>query len=298
MWRTRLVDQLSPLLWHYPFMRGRYRLSRWLVPDVSVIPAGRVITTKAGVRVRLGDDRMYTGLYLFGEYEPGNSTLFRRLVRPGDVVFDVGTNFGWFAALLGRTVGTTGQVHGFEPMPPFAALAAETLRFNAIDDVVRLNNLGLSDQPGESTIYTFAGLPHGHASTHDLGRNDATAHTCRMTTLDAYVAEQGIARIDFLKADVEGHELEVFRGGKTIFSRPDAPLCVFEINTDCLNAKGRKAQDLQDILLDYGYRHFWTITLQGRLIASPERLAHKDGDVLAAKPEALARVRQTRCVCW
>lgn len=76
---------------------------------------------------------MYTGICFWGDYESYHTKIFKRIVRPGDVVFDIGANFGWFTTLFARWVGPSGRVHGFEPVPFIHELAAETVKLNGME---------------------------------------------------------------------------------------------------------------------------------------------------------------------
>jgi predicted methyltransferase len=51
----------------------------------------------------------------YGEYEPHELTTFRSIVKPGDVVADVGANVGYLTAHMADLVGPEGRVHAFEP---------------------------------------------------------------------------------------------------------------------------------------------------------------------------------------
>jgi FkbM family methyltransferase len=290
------------LLRVYPGLRGRWRLASLLLThslfgwnDETIgwaarsIPAQRVIRCRYGIRVRVEPDPMYVGPYLFGDYEPATTALIRRLVRPGDVTFDVGANFGWYSALLARLVAGRGEVHAFEPVPALARLARETLSLSGSPPVT-LNPVALGRESGMTTIYTFAGLPHGHASLSDLGRADASSHECPITTLDEYAGERDIARVDLIKVDVEGHERDVFLGGRTILSRPDAPIVAFEVNPFCLAHAGLAADDLRTTLVELGYESFWHIAPGGRLRRASGALPDTDADYLAVKPYRRALV--------
>jgi len=268
------------VLHRYPWIRGRGALARLLGVARLELPAGEVVRSRYGTRFRVMGDEMYRELVLFGEYEPRQSALYCGLVRAGDVVFDVGANFGWFATLFAGLVGPTGRVHAFEPVPAIAALTEEALELNRCADRVDLWRVGLGSSRGHFTVYTFDGLPHGHASATKLGRPDARPHRCDLTTLDDHVRERGVRRVDLLKMDVEGHELEVLRGARDTLSGPDAPLIVLEMNQDCMRDRGLRADDLRSTLRDLGYTHLWRV--------------RRTDDYLAAKPHQEGRVRRAR----
>ena len=247
---------------------------------------GELVQTHEGLRVRVAQDGMYTGIYFWGDYEPYHTKIFKRIVRPGDVVFDIGANFGWFTTLFARWVGPSGRVHGFEPVPFIHELAAETVKLNGMESRVKLNRLALGRSDGELTVHTFPGLPHGHASASDLGRSDAQPHTCEVRQLDRYCRENGILNIRFIKVDVEGFEPDVFGGGERVLSDPDAPIIAFEVNGECLRARSLDSHDVIESLRELGYSHFFRFSIRHgvRPLESDE---FANGDCLAVKPSRL-----------
>jgi FkbM family methyltransferase len=269
----------------YPFLPFRNRLTffQWTLDD---LPEDVVVDTRFDIRVRVKRDFQYLGVYCWGDYEPYATKIYRRIIRPGQTVIDVGTNFGWFAALFARWVGRAGHVHAFEPVPFIHDLAAETLELNDVTSRVRLNRMALGRAPGTTTIRTYAGLSYGHATAVDLGRSDAVEHTCRVATLDDYCSEYRIETVDFVKVDVEGYEPDVFVGGRRTLSSLHAPIVAFELNNMWLRERSLAANDVVDELRSSGYSHFFQFsTRRGiRAFDSPD-FVHGDviGDCIAAK---------------
>ena len=93
------------------------------------------------------------------------------------------------------------------------------------------------------------------ATSNDLGRMDAVAHRCRVTTLDQYAATHDLKTVDFIKIDVEGDELSALRGGQRLLQRSNATVA-FEINISCLAARKLVPGNLEDFLRFCGYRTF------------------------------------------
>ena len=277
---------LSPLLRFYPCSFGKGWLANLLMSDGEV-PNGVIVRSKAGVLVRTYPDWMYKHLYLYREYEPLNTALFRRLVRPGDTCLDIGANFGYFSCLFALSGA---RVIGFEPLPANFQLYLETIRLNDLDGRVIPQNIGLGAAVGEFTVYTFPGEPHGAASATRLGRQDAVAHACRLTTLDAFRRERGLAGISFIKTDVEGHELDVFRGGAETLSAADAPIVHFEVNARCLEDRKINPDELLRLLRSYGYTAFFEIGHYGGLRPARKELARRNADYLALKETHVSRL--------
>jgi FkbM family methyltransferase len=271
---------------HYPFVPLRGRLS-WLNGRVEDIPRGEVVSTREGLRVRVMPDDMYYNVYFWGDYEPYNTKIYRRIVREGDVVLDVGANFGWFTALFARWVGDAGYVHSFEPVPFIHALAAETVELNGVGAQVTLNPFGLGTENATIPIFTHAGLPHGHATSADLGRDDFVRHECQILRLDDYCEQNRIVSFRFMKVDVEGFERDVFMGGTRVLSAEDAPIIAFEINSDCLRHRSLRGTDVIATLREFGYTDFFSFTTRSGIRRLEVQHVEVGTDCLVAKPTHL-----------
>lgn len=261
---------------------------RKLRPLFEPFVDGQVVETRYGIRFPVRPDPMYRQLVFFGDYEPNNTHAYRRLVRPGDVVIDIGANFGWYSVLLGKEVAPTGCVHAFEPIVEFQEQLARALELNNMTDVVQCHHVALGARAGRLTIYTFENLPQGHASSSNLGRADAVPNSCEVVTLDSFVEKHGI-RAQFLKIDVEGHEPFVFEGAQQTLGAADAPLVAFEVNIRCLASNEFQPRDVESVLRGLGYTHFFRPIRSG-LAEVHELMPATNADYVAAKPWQMPRI--------
>ncbi len=276
-----------PFLGSYPILRAALLALRPRVTVVALkftgIPEGKVLKSNFGNIVRMHCDKMYAQLSLFGEYEPIQTRVYRALVSPGDVVLDVGANFGWFTVLFANWTRPGGMVHAFEPVPQIFEYTKESIMLNGLSSGVVAKNLALGERDGELTVFTFGGLPHGHASASSLGRTDAVPNRCALRKLDTYAAENGLSRLDFVKVDVEGYEGEVFRGGAETLSRYH-PIIAFEVNPSCLSHRRVTAASIWGDLREFGYYSLWRIARNGALVEEHTPLESENADYIAADP--------------
>lgn len=176
-------------------------------------------TDRHGVRyvLRASDD---LSLYFRhrGWPERGEQAFCARHLRPGMVAFDVGAYLGVYALHMARLVGPSGQVHAFEPSPDSYARLVEHVRLNGAGHVVtnrcavhattaRLT-MKLYEPPFES-LGTLAG---GDVVRGGRVLAPVAALPVETVTLDEYCARAAVTRIDLLKLDVEGTELDVLEG--------------------------------------------------------------------------------------
>ena len=193
-------------------------------------------------------------------YEREMQNVIRSLVRPGMVVADIGANTGYVTLLLADLVGDAGRVISFEPYGPSFDLLRRNVESNGLRQV-EVFCIALSDTTGISRLYLSA-KNDGMHSFGDLIDETGVAGSSpqvpvKTTTLDQFLEERGIPRIDVLKIDVEGAETLVFSGARSLLSRPDSPviLCeVYDVNQVRLQ---KSEKDLRAMLYAFGYRSYF-----------------------------------------
>ncbi len=162
----------------------------------------------------------------------------------GGVFFDIGSYFGWYSLWLARHCAA--QAFAFEPVPVNYALLTENVRLNPAERV-RTFPVALSDQPGEVCFQLPAADNRGTGRILAEGGQRVPA-----VTLDAFVAEQGIQRLDAMKIDVEGAEVRVLAGGQATLER-FRPAILIELNPKRLELLGTSEAGLLAALRELGY---------------------------------------------
>jgi FkbM family methyltransferase len=181
------------------------------------------------------------------------------VVRPGDVCVDVGAEYGLYTRALSRIVGPGGAVHAIEPLPgAFRILSALAPRN------VAAHRLALGEQPMSAVLslpYRH-GLPtHGRAyltagSLHagpNIEFGFAREVEAEVMSLDGFCAREGLDRLNFIKADIEGAELLVLRAAARTLA-DHHPSLLLEIEDRHTRKYGYGATDLIDWLGEQGYR--------------------------------------------
>lgn len=137
------------------------------------------------------------------------------------VVVDCGANVGdWSALALQANSDLT--IHQFEPSEAtYQTLTAHVWPRSAH---VVANNCALGAAIGEAELFVFGAAQGTNSLYRRVGLEDGwglsvqTTERVRLETLDNYAEHAGLAAIDFLKVDVEGHELEVFKGASRLLT--------------------------------------------------------------------------------
>ncbi|HLM49132.1 MAG TPA: FkbM family methyltransferase [Solirubrobacteraceae bacterium] len=164
-------------------------------------------------------------------------------------IFDVGGNVGQTAQALSK-YHPEAELWCFEPVAAsFEQLtrATEAVRARAFNVALGAQNgSGLVTARGTSTNNRIVG-PDG---------TPATTEEIRIVTGDAFCAEHGVDRIDYLKVDTEGHELEVLRGFHRMLSRYAIDLIELEAGMNWDNTKHVPIERLKGFLEPMGYLIF------------------------------------------
>lgn len=134
------------------------------------------------------------------------------------VIFDIGANNGEYAKRF--TILQDADIYCFEPHPHTYQRLNE---FASLHSNVETYNIGLSDTEGKSTLYDHAKRKGTTNATlykkviTDIRRTDVEEFEIQLTTLDNFVKENEVKRIDLLKLDVEGNEMKVLNGAKKAY---------------------------------------------------------------------------------
>ena len=144
------------------------------------------------------------------------------------VFFDIGANIGYYSLCLKKLFPKM-NVHAFEPSKSTFSALSENISLNNLTGVFA-NNFGFYNEEKVMELYAYEEAG-GHTSLRNiLGSPDYKKEKCDFTTLDSYVEENNITQLDFIKCDVEGAELFVFRGGHRTLEK-FKPVVLSEINS-------------------------------------------------------------------
>jgi FkbM family methyltransferase len=155
-------------------------------------------------------------------------------------VFDVGANVGDYSEFCLRLLGPQWLVHAFEPSPTTFQLLSERLS-SAPKNRLRCHMLGFSDSQRQTTLYS-SGPGATIASVERLERplrefKDEFSETIQLTTIDQFCAQNAIEKIDFLKLDVEGHEIAVLRGASRMLDEGRIRFLQFEFGENNISSR-------------------------------------------------------------
>lgn len=200
--RVRLAKML------YDFQSSKYKGVDIVVPLISD-DLHCLVNTK---------DIIGWNIFFFGEYEAATNRALEKYLCPGDVVVEAGSNIGSETVLISKLVGEQGRVHCFEPNPYAYDKLDANVKLNSRFGNTVLYKLALGEQNKEITFYIYppefwnSGLASKYHETE-------TAINATQVTLDSWVKDMGLSRLDFLKMDIQGGEKDVLDGAEETLRR-------------------------------------------------------------------------------
>lgn len=217
-------------------------------------------------------------LYGLRKYEPANTRFFERVIQEDWHCLDVGANCGYYSILF-ATQAPKGRVYAFEPQDSAVALLKKSIAANKLEDRVHLEQRVLGDKIGETTFCITA--DSGLASIHDTARGQVTRKvSVPMITLDQWVDENHISRIDCIKIDTEGAEYLVLDGGRQTLSHLKARVICIELFSENLEPFGTTIAQVVEFLVSLGYELF----------------VEKEKKYIPYTPELYDRIQDVYCV--
>ena len=219
-----------------------------------------------------------------GEFETAELSFVRRFVQPGMTILDIGAHHGLYTLLSSRLAGRTGRVYAFEPSPRERKALLQHVKLNRCKNV-KVQALALGDADKKTELYVVDGTESGCNSLRPPAVTTATSPvSVQVVPLDGWLAEQGIERVDFIKLDVEGGELDVLRGAVKLLERAPRPVILAEVQDIRTRAWGYKARDTIDYLASKGYE-WLALSKDGATAALDTSATEFDGNFIARPKE-------------
>ena len=221
----------------------------------------------------------------YGEYSPGESRLFEQIVHPGSVVVEAGANIGSLTIHLAQLAGETGHVYAFEPQRLVFQLLAGNIALNSLSNVHCFQYCvgstgGYVSVPvlDPNQVQNWGGVPL-------LDEHWDKAEPVEVVTLDS----MNLPKVDFIKIDVEGMEVDVLKGAEEIVGK-DRPLIYAELNHE---------QEKREELLAWMKEHNYKVYPHNPPFFEKDNFFHSPRDIFEMKDADGRRIRMvsTNALC-
>ena len=243
-------------------LRGSWRLTDFLTRRFDYLHDFTIETENGKI---FGDLRIPSSRAILANPKiySGEDIVMQNFIKQSDVVFDIGAHLGLFTLLMSKLAGEKGRVYAFEPNPTLLPSLTKT-----IDRLpnVKLFPVALSDSKGKRTLFIPEDPSMASISNWTNGNAGEVAEViCEVEMLDNLLNENKVTIPQFIKCDVEGAELSIFNGAKTILNRTDAPVVMFEIIKKAAISFNKNTTDYFDFIesLEKPKYKFYEILPQG-----------------------------------
>lgn len=189
-------------------------------------------------------------IFFFGYYEKSTNDLLKKFVKKGDVVIEAGANNGSETLLLSKLV-QHGRVYAFEPIPHVYNRLNFNVQLNEMNDNIILSQLAIGEENKTVTFNVFPKDFENQGMSSKYSENSRTTKLdVKQVKLDTFVQEMGITKIDFLKMDIQGAEIDLIKGGYESISK-FKPIIFTEAAEEYLNI-----ESLYSLLFELKYNIF------------------------------------------
>jgi FkbM family methyltransferase len=228
----------------------------------------------------------------WGGFECAETLFVDRYLKPGMTVLDIGAHHGLYTLLASKRVGPTGKVISFEPSPRERRQLSRNLRLNFCSNV-HVEPYALGRERSQTELFVVSGGEDGCNSLRPPVV-DAETKPVRVdvVSLDEVVARIGLTRVDFLKLDVEGGELDVLKGASRVLQFLPRPVLLVEVYDIRTGPWGYRAHEIVRFLDGIGYRWF-QLDDKGSLSRIAPDLEVYDANLVAIPEERVDQILQS-----
>lgn len=189
---------------------------------------------------------MESAIWLCGVYEVTTTKFLRQVLRAGDVFLDIGANCG-AVTLVAASAIANGKIYAFEPGNTIRSRLQANIDLNPSLKNVVIVPFGLGLKSGKLLYYEDQNYRGNGALFESQGI------PVDVVSLDDWVSQEKIDKIDLIKIDVEGMEYDVMLGGKLTLAKYH-PIIYFETLPIFFTNKSYTVQTIYEFLAGLGYR--------------------------------------------
>lgn len=234
---TKKIYNCLPV--RFPFLARFDRFYR------SIYSGKVVIVERYGSKMELHlDQSIDSAIFFNGCFEPNTVNAILKLLKPGNIAFDIGANVGCHCMLMANVVGSYGKVFAFEPTDWGFKKLKRNYELNSYNNLV-IERLALSDEKKIFSNYEFRSqwLVSAKLTSKEKGQVD-------FITLDEYVKNISLDNIDFIKIDVDGYEYKIICGGQRVIQK-FKPILIIEMGDTWLRSVGDTIEKLHSLLAPF-----------------------------------------------
>lgn len=218
---------------------------------LDVLTGGQGIGVKiSGFKLRL-PTRYHR--YFPPQYEEENFAYLQEHCSAGCTVIDIGAHIGLFSVRAGQLTGKNGKVYAFEPAPATQALLKKTIAINDMEAVIEPRNEAIGDKDGVTHFYV-SDAEGDNSNSLVQYKDDRALHAVevKITSIDNFIRNRPLERVDFIKIDAEGFEYNVLLGCRHLFTQLK-PHGILALHPNGIVSNGNSLEQIYDFMQEMNY---------------------------------------------
>ncbi len=187
-------------------------------------------------------------IYFAETHESETTELFKKVVKEGDTIVDLGSHFGYYSLIGSKLVGKNGKVFAFEPFHESLQQLRDGIKANKFTNIIPVQK-AVSNTSGEKKFY-LSSISNGRNTFNEKIPHDSFI-PIPSVTLDDYF---GDTKIDFIKMDIEGEELNALEGAKYVIAHNPGIKMTIELSPKTIRSMGMEPKDFLSKIRSYGLK--------------------------------------------
>lgn len=280
---TRLFDTAAAVMRRVPPFRGQWQVANVL--RRLLLPLRGPSDALATVRMRDGSlmiwdlrDESEGRAAFLGRWDDDIRNAVIRMLPEAAVILDVGASVGAWTIPLARQAGRAATVYAFEPVPANRERLQTVITANALTNVT-VSSLALGEAAQQVGMWLRSSVSGAESGTAAVVPTEEGHIVVEMQTLDRWTDEIGLQRVDFIKLDVEGAELQVLAGGTRTVER-FRPVILAEFDPYWMSVRRHTSADVSA----WAHRHAYRMMQWNRRAARWEPAARPEGEATLLVP--------------
>jgi FkbM family methyltransferase len=201
--------------------------------------------------------------YFEKDYERDNIQFLSKNCIKNMTVIDIGAHLGLMSVIISKLVGDHGKVYSFEPTERTFETLKEIVRINKASHIIHPFNQAVSSFDGE--VDFFVDQHEGSNANSLVSRSDKSRTTQKtsVTRLDTFTAGLKLNRLDLIKIDAEGSEMDVLKGAMQTISA-FRPKIILAIHPSLVRNNNQEPGDIFDLITGLDYTVYYKTRIMSK----------------------------------
>lgn len=225
-----IIAKLFRLLFSISFLKKHFfAVYKHIIKPLNLFNGVTQTCTINSIKFNLHlDDWIQQNLYFLGEYEKVELEFLKKSIHKNSTFIDIGANIGIYSLTASKIIDDYGKIISFEPYSKNYNSLVSNIELNKFKNIIT-ERLAIANKNEQINLYYDEKEKNlGMVSMNE--RENSLKEIVQSTTLDTYVIKNNIHKIDFIKIDIEGNELNALQGMKNILAN-QKPILLLEILT-------------------------------------------------------------------